>query len=63
MELVLRDQVRIGGSGTQRDLLEYTVTCALLRAGRGAEALRLISDRRPLNGKDGYSFLGLPLSN
>jgi hypothetical protein len=36
------------------------VTCALLRSGQSDAALRLISSRRPLNGKGGYPLAGLP---
>ena len=50
---------RVGGSRAQRDLLEYTVTCALLRSGQRDEALQLISSRRPANGKGGYPLVGL----
>ncbi|MGH6680152.1 MAG: tetratricopeptide repeat protein [Bradyrhizobium sp.] len=44
---VLQAHERLGGSRAQRDLLEYSVTCALLRSGRGDEARRLIASRRP----------------
>ena len=50
---------RVGGSRAQRDLLEYTVTCAHLRHGQRDEALQLISRRRPANGKGGYPLAGL----
>ena len=56
---VLEMHERVGGSRAQRDLLEYTVTWALLRNGRRDEALQLISSRRPANGKDGYPLAGL----
>jgi hypothetical protein len=46
---VLETHERVGGSRAQRDLLEYTVTCALLRNGQRDEALQLISRRRPAN--------------
>jgi tetratricopeptide (TPR) repeat protein len=44
---VLQAHERLGGSRAQRDLLEYLVTCALLRSGRGGEARRLLASRRP----------------
>jgi len=56
---VLETHERVGGSRAQRDLLEYAVTCALLRNGQRDEALRLISSRRPANGKGGYPLAGL----
>jgi hypothetical protein len=56
---VLETHERVGGSRAQRDLLEYTVTCALLRNGQRDEALKLISGRRPANGKGGYPLAGL----
>jgi hypothetical protein len=56
---VLESHERVGGSRAQRDLLEYTVTCALLRNGERDEALQLISSRRPANGKAGFPLAGL----
>ena len=44
---------RLGGSRAQRDLIEYSLTSALLRAGRSEEARRLISSRRPQNAMAG----------
>lgn len=44
---VLQTHERVGGSRAQRDLLDYSVTCALLRSGRGDEARRLLASRRP----------------
>lgn len=38
---------RIGGSRAQRDLIELAVTGALLRMGRGDEAARFLTMRRP----------------
>jgi hypothetical protein len=38
---------RIGGSRAQRDLLEYTLVAALLRAGRGEDAKLMLATRRP----------------
>jgi hypothetical protein len=55
----LETHERVGGSRAQRDLLEYTVTCALLRNGQRDEALQLISSRRPANGKGGFPLSGL----
>jgi hypothetical protein len=56
---VLETHERVGGSRAQRDLLEYTATCALLRNGQRDEALQLISLRRPANGKGGFPLAGL----
>jgi hypothetical protein len=56
---VLESHERVGGSRAQRDLLEYTVTYALLRTGQRDEALRLITSRRPANGKGGFPLAGL----
>jgi tetratricopeptide (TPR) repeat protein len=60
IEPVLSSHERIGGSRAQRDLLEYVVTCATLRGGRGDDARRLIATRRPQDGKEGgYPLVGL----
>jgi len=56
---VLPSHERLGGSRAQRDLLEYTVTCAMLRAGRPDEARQFIASRRPQNGRGGYPVAGL----
>jgi hypothetical protein len=56
---VLDMHERVGGSRAQRDLLEYAVTCALLRNGQADEARRLITDRRPQNGRGGFPLAGL----
>jgi hypothetical protein len=56
---LLETHERIGGSRAQRDLLEYTVACALLRNGQRGEALQLIASRRPANGKGGFPVAGL----
>lgn len=56
---VLGTHERVGGSRAQRDLLEYLVTCALLRNRQREEALQQISSRRPANGKGGYPLVGL----
>lgn len=56
---VLAMHERVGGSRAQRDLLEYTVTSALLRNGQANEARRLISTRRPENGNGGFPIAGL----
>src|SRR5215831_325617 len=55
---VLQAHDRVGGSRAQRDLLEYSVTCALLRSGRRDEAWRLISSRRPQNAASGLPLAG-----
>ncbi len=59
IEPLLATHERLGGSRAQRDLLEYTVTLALLRAGRSADASRQIRTRRPQNGRDGFPVAGL----
>jgi hypothetical protein len=56
---ILETHERVGGSRAQRDLLEYTVACALLRGGQRHEALQLISSRRPANGTPQYPLAGL----
>jgi hypothetical protein len=56
---LLETHERVGGSRAQRDLLEYAVTCALLRNGQRDEAWQLISSRRPANGKGGFPLAGL----
>ncbi len=38
---------RIGGSRAQRDLLEYTLVAALLKAGRADDARLMLAMRRP----------------
>ena len=58
LELALPETVRIGGSRAQRDLVEYTLLAAYLRAGREEDARRLVSgrrDRRPAVEVTGYS--------
>jgi hypothetical protein len=57
IEPLLATHERLGGSRAQRDLLEYTVAGAKLRAGKAAEARQMIERRRPNNGKVG----GFPL--
>jgi Tfp pilus assembly protein PilF len=50
LEPALAETVRIGGSRAQRDLLENTLLAAYLKAGRAADARRLVAahaDRRP----------------
>lgn len=54
----LGEHERLGGSRAQRDLVEYALTGAMLRAGRGDEARRLIGSRRPQNARNG----GFPLA-
>lgn len=53
----LGEHERIGGSRAQRDLIEYAFAAAMMRSGRGADAARLLSRRRPHNGEEG----GLPI--
>ncbi len=60
IEPLLATHERLGGSRAQRDLLEYLVTSAMLRAGQTDAARSLISTRRPQNGKgDGFPLAGL----
>lgn len=60
IEPLLATHERLGGSRAQRDLLEYTVTAAQVRAGRTAEAREAIAARRPHTGKHaGYPLAGL----
>jgi hypothetical protein len=50
LEPALAETVRIGGSRAQRDLIENTLLAAYLKAGRDADAKRLLqshTDRRP----------------
>ena len=50
LEPALAETVRIGGSRAQRDLIENTLLAAYLKAGREADARRLMAahtDRRP----------------
>ena len=60
IEPLLATHERLGGSRAQRDLLEYLVTSAMVKAGRAAEAREMISTRRPQNGKgSGFPLAGL----
>ena len=56
---LLATHERFGGSRAQRDLLEYAVTGAMLRAGEGAAARQLIATRRPQNATGGFPVAGL----
>lgn len=56
---VLAIHERVGGSRAQRDLLEYTVACALLRDGQAGEARQLLATRRPATGRGGHPLAGL----
>jgi tetratricopeptide (TPR) repeat protein len=58
IEPLLSTHERLGGSRAQRDLLEYVVASATLRAGQRDEARRFIERRRPHNAKVG----GFPLA-
>jgi tetratricopeptide (TPR) repeat protein len=62
LQPILSTHERVGGSRAQRDLLEYTVTSAMLRGGQADEARQLISTRRPGNGRGGFPLAGLSLS-
>ncbi|MDX2159319.1 MAG: tetratricopeptide repeat protein [Hyphomicrobiaceae bacterium] len=57
LEPHMAEHERIGGSRAQRDLVEYALTGALMRAGRAVEAGRLIRAHRPQNERNG----GFPL--
>lgn len=59
IEPLLATHERLGGSRAQRDLLEYIVISAMVRAGRAEAARSLISTRRPQNGKEGFPLAGL----
>ena len=60
IEPLLATHERLGGSRAQRDLLEYLVTSAMVKAGRAEEARSFISKRRPQNGKgSGFPLAGL----
>jgi hypothetical protein len=51
LEPALGQTVRIGGSRAQRDLVEYTLLAAYVKAGRGDDARSLIAgriDRHPV---------------
>lgn len=50
---------RVGGSRAQRDLLEYAVVGAMLRAGQAEAAHRQIATRRPQNAAGGFPVAGL----
>lgn len=58
IEPLLVSHERVGGSRAQRDLLEYAVVSAMLRAGDGPAARRLIAARRPQNASGG----GFPIA-
>jgi hypothetical protein len=55
---VLATHERVGGSRAQRDLLEYTVTSALVRNGQASEARTFIATRRSANGSGGFPLAG-----
>ena len=60
IEPLLATHERLGGSRAQRDLLEYLVTSAMVKAGRVSEARAMIEKRRPQNGKGkGFPLAGL----
>jgi hypothetical protein len=58
LEPHMSEHERLGGSRAQRDLVEYTLACALLRAGRAQEASARLEARRPQNARE----LGFPLA-
>jgi tetratricopeptide (TPR) repeat protein len=60
LEMALPETVRIGGSRAQRDLVEYTLIAAYLKAGRLADARALIgrrTDRRATVEVAGFSAI------
>lgn len=59
IEPQLATHERVGGSRAQRDLLEYTMTCAMLKAGRAEPARKFIAARRPQNGRTRFPVAGL----
>ena len=56
---ILASHERVGGSRAQRDLLEYAVVGAMLRAGQTEAARRQIASRRPQNSTGGFPIAGL----
>jgi hypothetical protein len=57
LEQALPETVRIGGSRAQRDLVEFTLIAAYLKAGRPGNARALIerrADRRATVGVAGF---------
>ncbi len=60
LEPVIDQHERLGGSRAQRDLVEYTLAAALLRAGRTDAAGHMLTSRRPQNGHEGrYPLTGM----
>ena len=59
LSTAMADHARIGGSRAQRDLLEFALAGALLRLGRGEEARRLLTMRRPVSARTA-PIAGLP---
>jgi hypothetical protein len=59
IEPLLATHERLGGSRAQRDLLEYVVASAKLRAGQRDEARSFIEKRRPRNANGGFPLAGL----
>lgn len=60
LEPIMAEHERLGGSRAQRDLVEYTLAAALLRAGRAQDAGRMIASHRPQNAREGgYPLAGL----
>jgi hypothetical protein len=46
LQPVLGEHERLGGSRAQRDIIEYTMACALMKSGREDETKRLLYSRR-----------------
>ncbi len=57
LTVAMQDHARIGGSRAQRDLIELAMSGALLKQGRGEEAARLLSIRRPMVAKGAVAGL------
>jgi tetratricopeptide (TPR) repeat protein len=59
LETVMAAHERVGGSRAQRDLIEYALAVSLLRAGRVAEARRLLQTRRLASRTSSWPIRGL----
>jgi tetratricopeptide (TPR) repeat protein len=59
LEPVMAAHERIGGSRAQRDLVEYALVVALLRAGRAEEARRVLATRRLAARPGGWPIQGV----
>lgn len=59
LEPLMKTHERLGGSRAQRDLLEYALALALVRAGRSVDASRQLASRRPNNSRSRLPVAGL----